>query len=241
MAEKRPISRLALKNISTNIPLKKVKEDAIKNDVPPVSATKPPAIAQKTTLAHKINERLTRDDEAILLEEQLYKEGYQRDYIRFLLHDEKRFVLDRNFLQTTVFTTTSRYSVVNLLLKMQQYFRTPDNEYYMAVKLMDLSSKICTEPEPREGILLAITSFWIVHKFLDSNIFISLKSILKFLRLIPGMHHRYRMEDVLKMERRVLTFTKFTVQLPDPSIFIEHFLRKLKLIPNKPLLYIQPS
>ncbi|KAL3274985.1 hypothetical protein HHI36_019759 [Cryptolaemus montrouzieri] len=175
----------------------------------------------KSTLIKKLSGRFKTEYEKYPRFQRSTEDDYQEEYIILLYNEEPKNTLTLDFLSATIITENLRFIVVDRLFKIQQRFRIPDNEYYMAIKIMDAALQICSEK--RECELLAITSLWMVHKFNSS-------STIPINHIVPLLDGEYSEKAFLDMERKVFSFVNFNLRKQEPSTFIEYYLVTANLI-----------
>ncbi|KAK9891865.1 hypothetical protein WA026_017353 [Henosepilachna vigintioctopunctata] len=218
------LCRPAFGTLTNNIGTIRQKEELNKTKIPGkengVNFAKINKPAEKNTLLRKIERRYLNASEENLLDKTIFEDESQQEYIESLFSEELKYILQGNFIEQTVLTVHTRYMVLNWMFKIQQYLKIEENEFYLAINIFDSTLHTCADFD--EATLLAITSLWVVHKFTNNAVHIPASE------LIPWLNKKYSKKDIATTERKILSIINFAIWRPEPSIFLHHFLRKIK-------------
>ncbi|KAK5647618.1 hypothetical protein RI129_002510 [Pyrocoelia pectoralis] len=113
----------------------------------------------------------------------------------------------------------SRANVVNWLIKAQEYLNQPSTVFYKTVRLFD-TVLAATDVPHNMYQLISFVIMWIVTKFENVH-FPTTKKLAKLCNNV------YTIEQILKLEKKLLVFFGFDLNVPDTIFYVDFYIIKL--------------
>ncbi|KAF5308175.1 hypothetical protein FQR65_LT06355 [Abscondita terminalis] len=172
--------------------------------------------ARKVTLLKKFHLRLrTKNTEAYQLD--IYTLEYLENIISYQLTIDSKYVAKKNSLKKY---NDLRTAVIEALIKVIKHLDQPNSILFTTVRLFDHILNSTTVPLHMFQIISYIT-MWIVIK-MDNNY--NFPSVSKLVNLCSNA---YTASEILEMERRVLKFLDYTVNISDTTVYTNFYIMKL--------------
>lgn len=142
--------------------------------------------------------------------------SYMQNYFDHLLKIECKHVLRKNFLCQSNLAIEDRLVIVNWLLKIQQHYKIEQDAFYTAIYIMDKCWG-CVEEKKYEPRLMALTALWCVCKFYMGD------KCIRISKVHSVLEGKFSEQEIKTMERKILKYSEFSLRLPEPHIFLEHY------------------
>ncbi|KAF5294047.1 hypothetical protein FQR65_LT20010 [Abscondita terminalis] len=172
--------------------------------------------ARKVSLLKKFHPRLrTKNTEAYQLD--IYTLEYLENIISYQLTIDSKYVAKKNSLKKY---NDFRAALIEALIKVIKHLDQPNSILFTTVRLFDHILNSTTVPLHMFQILSYIT-MWIVIK-MDNNY--DFPSVSKLVNLCSNA---YTASEILEMERWVLKFLDYTVNISDTTVYTNFYIMKL--------------
>ncbi|XP_056646324.1 G1/S-specific cyclin-D2-like [Diorhabda sublineata] len=148
-----------------------------------------------------------------------YSEEFLDDMMNNSKTQEKRIVLPDNFLQTFNTKPLYRQYVVNWMLNAQQVLFLDDNEFYLAVNLLDQVLSRISVPKNMYQ-LVSLACLLISNKFIGAD-------TLDMAILIKISSNMYIEQQLRNMEQKILKLLDFHIHTVEPSFYINAYLKTI--------------